>query len=644
LLERLGPEASIELQSNLASFCEEIESEALDLMVLDCDDAKETRRWLDYVGNLGPPVLVVLRDDDEETALEAFRCGASQCVQVGADYAHLLPAAALELIHHWQRQRERGKVERRIRWLEDLNDAVVSRIPAALIVIDVEGRIVTINPEGSRLLSLTESEAIGNEFARVCPADLYRDGGFAEILAVTRGGKDVPARRAHWKAKGNVREMVAEIRGQRLNDEGRVLLVLTDVTELESQTEQIGELQRYNENIIQNINSALLVVNTDREISFANPTAESILGVESGKLIGRRIADWFRDHETEENLIDRTLVSGARFKGAECLIQCENGRVIPVGISCSPLLDRDGEALGAVAIFQDLSEIKLLERQMLQSEKMASIGQLAAGVAHEINNPVGFIHANLFQVSEYLQDLEGVWDRLDALQNTIEKGAGLEEIREASGLLSKVCREIDLDYVKRDFVKAVAESQEGSERIRHIVRDLRDFSRQDTGEATLADVNQCIDSTAHIVWTMMKHVVILKKNYAELPPLRCYPMQLEQVLMNLLVNACQAIEEKVGEEGTTGEVEVQTVARNGGVAIIIRDNGVGIPSEDLGKIFDPFFTTKDVGAGTGLGLSTSYSLIQRHGGEIKVESVVGEGTTFEIWLPGSLEAESRVVR
>ena len=527
-LEQLGTDASIVMASDVANFSDDIETETLDLIVLDCDDREANRRLLDQVGSLGPPVLVVLRDDDEETALDAFRCGANQCVRVGDDYVNLLCATALEMIHDWQALRERGKVERRI-----------------------------------------------------------------------------------------------------------------------------DELQRYNENIIQNINSALVVVNTAREISFANPTAESVLGVESGKLLGRQIADWFRDEPADENLIVRTLETGAKFKGAESSITREDGRVIPVGVSCSPLTDREGLALGAVAIFQDLSDIKLLERQVLQSEKMASIGQLAAGVAHEINNPVGFIHANLFQVSEYLQDLEGVWERLDLLQETIERGEGLDEVRAASESLRQVCHAIDLDFVKKDFVKAVDESLEGSERIRHIVRDLRDFSRQDTGEATLADVNRCIDSTAHIVWTMMKHHVVLKKNYEELPPLRCYPMQLEQVLMNLLVNACQAIEEKTaGDEipnalaggvagGVTGEVEVQTRARDGGVVITIRDNGVGIPAEDLGRIFDPFFTTKDVGAGTGLGLSTSYSLIQRHGGEISVESEVGKGTTFEIWLPGELEAESR---
>jgi signal transduction histidine kinase len=149
----------------------------------------------------------------------------------------------------------------------------------------------------------------------------------------------------------------------------------------------------------------------------------------------------------------------------------------------------------------------------------------------------------------------------------------------------------------------------------------------------LADVNQCVDSTASIVWTMMKHSVSLRKEYNDLPRVRCFPMQLKQVFMNLLVNAYQAVEEHLGGSGGRGEIQICTARRNGGVVVTIKDSGVGISQIDLGRIFDPFFTTKEVGAGTGLGLSTSYSIIKRHGGSIHVESEPGSGSTFEVWLP-----------
>jgi signal transduction histidine kinase len=184
-----------------------------------------------------------------------------------------------------------------------------------------------------------------------------------------------------------------------------------------------------------------------------------------------------------------------------------------------------------------------------------------------------------------------------------------------------------------DFGKAVRESLEGSERIRHIVQDLRAFSHQDTAELVESDLNQCLDSTANIVWTMMKHSVSLTKQYDELPPVHCFPMQLKQVFMNLIVNAYQAIEARVEGEGARGEIRLRTELRAESIAISVTDNGTGIAPDALDRIFDPFFTTKEVGVGTGLGLSTSFNIVRRHGGTIRVESVEREGTTFEVLLP-----------
>jgi len=409
---------------------------------------------------------------------------------------------------------------------------------------------------------------------------------------------------------------------------------------------RIRDLKRTNERIIQNLNSALLVVDRDGTIVTANTTAEEILAVGAGELIGRCVWDWLADQEPADSVIGRTLFRGVRFKGAETKIRLADGSTLPIGLSCSPLeleSDASGDAaveMGAVAIFQDLSEIKALQRQVLQTEKMASIGQLAAGVAHEINNPMGFIHANLFQMTEYLGDLRQAWERVEDLQKAIHgfesAGGGAEAmdaIRAASDALAASTRELDLDFVQTDFAKAVRESQDGAERIRHIVKDLRDFSHQGGDEFVEADVNQCLDSTASIAWTMMKHSVVLEKEYCDLPPIRCFPSQLKQVFMNLLVNAYQAIEQKLGGSHGTGRIEIRSRPEGDGVAISIRDTGSGIPARDQARIFDPFYTTKEVGAGTGLGLATSYSIVRRHGGRIDVESEPGQGATFTVWLP-----------
>jgi signal transduction histidine kinase len=207
----------------------------------------------------------------------------------------------------------------------------------------------------------------------------------------------------------------------------------------------------------------------------------------------------------------------------------------------------------------------------------------------------------------------------------------LEVIRAAAADVEAVSREVDLDYVRSDFEKALLESNEGAERIRHIVKDLRDFSRMDLPARSSADITQAIDSTVNIVRTMMKHSIYLEKDYQDLPEIEAYPMQLKQVFMNLLVNAYQAIEAR--GESEPGVIRIETAHVGDEVMIRIADTGIGIPTPDLDRIFEPFFTTKPVGAGTGLGLSTSFSIIERHGGRLLVESEPGRGTTFEVWLP-----------
>jgi two-component system NtrC family sensor kinase len=399
---------------------------------------------------------------------------------------------------------------------------------------------------------------------------------------------------------------------------------------------RIRDLERYNENIIENMNTAVLVVDTEGCVTSCNAPAQQILGRGVDALLGRPAGDWFPD-EAGHGIVARTLDEGVRFKGAESTLTRPDGSLVPVGISCAPISGAGGEPLGAVATFQDLTGIRQLQSQVLQTEKMASIGQLAAGVAHEINNPTGFIHANLFQMAEYVSELRGVWGVVEQLQKCVAQGAG-EEAQRASQELASAAEEVDVAFVLTDLTKAIRESQEGSERIRHIVQDLRDFSHQDTGELVIADVNQCLDSTANIVWPMMKHLVVLEKEYRDLPALNCYPMQLKQVFMNLLVNAYQAIEEKLGRSsGETGRIQLRTEFRGDRVVVSVSDSGAGIEASHLDRIFDPFFTTKKVGAGTGLGLSTSYNIVQRHGGTLRVESVPGEGSTFLVLLPVEFE-------
>ena len=400
------------------------------------------------------------------------------------------------------------------------------------------------------------------------------------------------------------------------------------------------DLQRYSDGILEDLPSALVVLDCEGRILTANATASELLDPGGSGLEGRRMWEWLARDSEGAALIGRTLEQGVRFRGVEAVLRWDDGRVMPVGLSCSPRAVEghvaSGQAgrigRGAVIVFQDLSEIKGLQRQLLQTEKMASIGLLAAGVAHEINNPVGFIHANLFQMNEYLGDLRRVWECVEQLQSAV-CGGDQNEIRAASDALSARSREIDLEFVQRDFLKAVRESQDGAERIRHIVQDLREFSRNDSESFEYADVNQCLEATVSIASAMIKHSVVLEKQYCALPKVRCYPAQLKQVFLNLLVNGYQAVEERLAGAGGVGKIYIHSECRDNHAVISIRDTGAGVAPADLNRIFDPFFTTREVGAGSGLGLATCYSIVKRHRGRIEVSSELGEGTTFEVWLP-----------
>jgi len=264
-------------------------------------------------------------------------------------------------------------------------------------------------------------------------------------------------------------------------------------------------------------------------------------------------------------------------------------------------------------------ELKTTQSQMLQAEKMASIGQLAAGVAHEINNPIGFISSNLNTLQKYTDRL-GEFTRI---QGEVVSQEASESAREQ---LAADFKRLKLGIIVDDIPQLIAESLDGANRVRKIVQDLKTFSRVDEADYKDSDIIDCLESTINIVWNELKYKVELHKDYSEIPRLKCYPQQLNQVFMNLLVNGAQAIDKE-------GEITIRTWLENDNIRISFTDTGNGIPEANLGHIFEPFFTTKEVGKGTGLGLSISYDIIKNHGGELQVSSTEGVGTTFTISLP-----------
>jgi two-component system NtrC family sensor kinase len=307
---------------------------------------------------------------------------------------------------------------------------------------------------------------------------------------------------------------------------------------------------------------------------------------------------------------------------------------------------------------QDKRAIKVeqLTAQALQSEKMAVIGQLAAGVAHEINTPIGFIGSNLSTLQEYCGELTRLIEQYRQLANEIKshpkqasrsgavwgntetesepKSESEPEPATRIESISGLEKEMDIDFMLSDISKLVQESLDGAERINAIVADLKDFVHPGKHEPEAVDLNQCIESTLNVVRNELKYKADVIKEFGELPEIQCVRNQIHQVIMNLLVNAAQAIEEK-------GEIRIHTENSDGWAEITISDNGMGIANEDLEQIFKPFFTTKEIGKGTGLGLHLSDKIIREHGGTINVYSRPGAGTSFTIRIPKQSVAGER---
>lgn len=264
--------------------------------------------------------------------------------------------------------------------------------------------------------------------------------------------------------------------------------------------------------------------------------------------------------------------------------------------------------------------LKENQKLMVQSEKMASLGVLSAGVAHEINNPVGFIYSNFVSMSEGLNDIHNFIRAMSAIIS-VEDDVAIIRSQWAQHI-----QQYDIDYLMEDFTSLSRETINGLERVKQIVADLKSFSREDSGAMDFVDINECLRAAVNILSNQTKYHATVNVDYGDLPKTLGYFGKLNQVFTNLIANASQAVSEH-------GQITLATRCVSNCIEVSVKDNGHGIAEENLEQLFTPFFTTKPVGEGTGLGLSISHGFVQEHDGEITVESTLGQGTTFTVRLP-----------
>jgi two-component system, cell cycle sensor histidine kinase and response regulator CckA len=406
------------------------------------------------------------------------------------------------------------------------------------------------------------------------------------------------------------------------------------------------------QSIVENMSDWVWEVNDTGQYTYCSPQVELFLGYSADEMIGKTPFEFMTDEETLRLHIEFGELSRhkLRIKNLENECIAKDGHRVTISTNAVPILDEAGNLSGYRGVVSDITERKqaeklIMEQQhnlmalnvhlkelveeesaknrskdllLMHQEKLASIGKLAAGVAHEINNPMAFIAGNLGILAKYFHTI--------IQYDCLIRKHGDELAAPAGEVISRSRKSLNMEYLLGDGADLITESLDGAERVSKIVRDLKGFSRVDALEQEMVNMTSCLESALTICYNDLKYLAVINKEYMLVPDVYCNPGQLNQVFLNLLVNAGHAIT-------PPGEILLRSWHDEGFVYASVSDNGKGIPDAIMGRIFEPFFTTKDVGKGTGLGLSVSYEIVKKHQGELLVESKSGSGSTFTVKLP-----------
>ncbi|MBA3461058.1 MAG: PAS domain S-box protein [Deltaproteobacteria bacterium] len=493
------------------------------------------------------------------------------------------------------RAQEREAMRQHLGLLDNISDAVIT--------FDASLHVRSWSRGAAELYGWTAAEALGQHASILRSA--YITGSREELLhSLAAKRRWTGELRQHRKDGRPVR---CWVNASAIHDDaGSVIGMLSinrDITELREAEESTARLAA----VVESCDDAVYSTTMDGVVETWNGGAERLYGYGAREIIGRPVSVLVPTERVDELTQQIHLIrNGQGTSSLDTIRLRRDGGRVEVMLTLSPIRDRQAHTIGISTIARDVTDRRKLERQVMLSGRMASVGTLAAGVAHEINNPLTYVISNL-----------------DAL------GQGLHEIE--SDFPCERVRELD---------ELATEAREGAERIRKIVRGMKTFSRAEEERRSPVDVRSALELSITLTYNQIKHRARVVKDYGPCPIVDADESRLAQVFTNLLVNAAQAI-----PEGRTERNEIQVVTRSdaAGRAIIeIRDTGSGIEDVHRARLFDPFFTTKPVGSGTGLGLAICHGIVTSHGGEITYETEVGKGTTFRVALPGASSSSERV--
>ena len=478
-----------------------------------------------------------------------------------------------------------------------------------------------------RFPKLTFPETLAEWFPMLHPDDVERAAEAVRRHVATHEPLEVECRMPQSDGETLHAEIRASITRDPITGRGKSIGVIRDVTQRKAAEQVNAELAA----VVKSTDAAIVRKDRSGRVLTWNSGAERMYGYRASEMIGRTTYALLPpDRVKELEDIEASLARGSEVDHFETVRIAKNGERLDIMLTASPIRDDAGNVVGSAHIAWNITARKRLEWQLAQAQKLESIGQLAAGIAHEINTPIQYIGDNARFLGDAFQDLFRVIGRNG-------KPAASRPGSNGSAATVAECPpdDVDVDYLQQEVPVAIGQLEEGVAHVARIVRAMKEFSHPGPVEKVCVDINRALDSTILVSRNEWKYVAELKSDFdPELPPVPCVPGEMNQVFLNLIVNAAHAVGDVVRDSGRKGAITVAT-RRNGDWAEIrIRDTGAGIPDEIRTKVFDPFFTTKEVGKGTGQGLSIAHAVVvQKHQGSIDFESRVGAGTTFLIRLP-----------
>lgn len=511
--------------------------------------------------------------------------------------------------------------------------AILNSLHTGIFVIESEAhKVVYANPNAILMTGLSREEIIGKKCFKTicnrsdgnCPVtDLGEHIENKEVMLLNKDGAEIP-----------ILKTVTKIL---LNGKEHLLESFIDISKLKEAEVALEENRRFVRNIIDSLRSAVFVLDPETlEITDCNVAAVDIFEFSKEELTGKSLEFLFPESNSFEEYkkkLFKTISKKGYMQAYDVKMERKGGKIFFAEHNTIPLQDNSGSRIGWVSTINDITDRKILESELSQGQKLQSIGQLASGIAHEINTPTQFVSDNTRFLQDSFKDLSRLIEKYRQLEKALYEGSDTNNLLPE---ITDLADEIDVGFLSEDIPKAIDQSLEGLGRVSKIVRAMKEFAHPDVNEKRPENLNNIIESTATVARNEWKYVSEMKLELApDLPLVVCKGSEISQVLLNIIINAAHAIEDAIGEDtGKMGEIKITSSKDDEYVEVRISDTGTGIPEKSRDKVFDHFFTTKEVGKGTGQGLALAHSFItKKHQGSLTLETEMGKGSTFIIRLP-----------